>query len=223
MCMQGVCARVRSCVHGRRRVLTLNVCVCTLAQKPPLPRMTLQTRHNRPWAYLLFHQALSSLFAPTQPELYLILQKINIMCTAFCFTSATVYLPGSRSLLFLHVPDIIIAVRGMIICLLWKLADCLSPVPEELPLKGIPLEKHHKKWLLPCSSTDRMIQDGEEDTANKGGRESGGALLPFCYNIYLNWSIHHTCFSASSVEWAGQQEAEKGRNGGLSSHKMNAL
>lgn len=102
-------------------------------------------------------------------------QKTNIKCTAFCLTSATVYLPGSRSLLFLHVPDIIIAVRGMIICLLWKLADCLSPVPEDLPLKGVPLEKHHKSGFSSAQThkgADRTTQDdGEEDTANGGGRE----------------------------------------------------
>lgn len=109
-------------------------------------------------------------------------QKTNIKCTAFGFTSATVYLPGSRLLLFLHVPDIIIAVRGMIICLLWKLADCLSPVPEELPLKGVPLEKHHKSGYSSAQThkgADRTTQDTEEDTARKGGRqrESASAFI----------------------------------------------
>lgn len=29
--------------------------------------------------------------------------------------------------------------------------------------------------------------------------------MPLCYNIYLNRSVHHTCLSVSSLEWAGQQ------------------
>lgn len=29
--------------------------------------------------------------------------------------------------------------------------------------------------------------------------------MPLCYNIYLNWSVHHTCLAVSSLEWAGQQ------------------
>lgn len=79
----------------------------------------------------------------------------------------------TASLLFLHVPDIIIAVQGMIICLLWKLADCLSPVPEELPLEGVSLEKHHKSGLSSaqtCKGADRKTQNVEEDTA-RGGME----------------------------------------------------
>lgn len=52
----------------------------------------------------------------------------------------------------------------MIICLLWKLADCLSPVPEELPLKGVPLEKHHKSGFSDARThkgADRTVQDRE--------------------------------------------------------------
>lgn len=92
----------------------------------------------------------------------------------FCFTSASVYQPGSRLLLFLHVPDIIIAVQGMIICLLWKLADCLSPVPEELPLKGVPLEKHHKSGFSSAQThkaAHRTTQDGDEDAGRESVRE----------------------------------------------------
>lgn len=89
-----------------------------------------------------------------------------------------------------------------LINLLWKLADCLSPVPEELPLKGVPLEKHHKSGFSGAQThkgANRMTQDGEEDTA-KWRREREKVAVPLCYNIYLNWSIHHTCFSASSLE-----------------------
>ena len=142
---------VRMCVHGRRRVLTLK---CTLSQKKKKTKNCPEQKiRNPPRQAALLRQPLSSLFACKHNLSSLSRRKTNIKCTAFGFTSATVYLHGSRSLLFLHVPDIIIAVRGMIICLLWKLADCLSPVPEELPLKGVPLEKHHKKWLQPCSNT----------------------------------------------------------------------
>lgn len=72
---------------------------------------------------------------------------ISIWKTNIKGASATVHRPGSPSLLFLHIPDIIIAVRSIIICLLWKLADCLSPVPEELPIVGVLLEKHHRSGL----------------------------------------------------------------------------
>ena len=69
----------------------------------------------------------------------------------------------------------------MIICLLWKLADCLSPVPEELPLKGVPLEKHHKSGFSGAQThkgADRTTQDGEEDT--EGGREREKVAVPLC-------------------------------------------
>ena len=111
------------------------------------------------------------------------------------FTSASVYLPASRSLLFLHVPDIIIAVRGMIICLLWKLADCLSPVPEELPLKGVPLEKRHKR----IRDQIQGLTTEKEETARDGMRQTARekeARRP-SYNIYLYISIHHTSLVAS--------------------------
>ena len=101
-------------------------------------------------------------------------QKTNIKCTALSFTSATVYQTGSSLLLFLHVLDIIIAVQGMIICLLWKLADCLSPVPVELPLRGVSLEKRHKSGLSRDQThmgADRKGQDEEEDTGRQGWRE----------------------------------------------------
>lgn len=168
--MQGVCACVYLCVHGRGRVLTLKVCVCTLMQNCPEGNSKLATTCCEP---TYFSINLSPHCLPEHNLSFISLQKTNIKCTALCFTSATVYLPGSPLLLFLHVPDIIIAVQGMIICLLWKLADCLSPVPEELPLEGVSLEKHHKSG---CSSAqthkgaDRKTQDGDEDTA-RGGRE----------------------------------------------------
>lgn len=171
--------------------------------KPPLPRpkSLLTTTGCEPSCFSV-NPSLRCL--PEHNLSFISWQKTNIKCRAFCFTSATVYLPGSRLLLFLHVPDIIIAVQGMIICLLWKLADCLSPVPEELPLKGIPLEKHHKSGFSSAHThkgADRTTQDGEEGTATEWGREK--VAVPLCYKIYLNWSIHHTCFSASSLEWNG--------------------
>lgn len=114
-------------------------------------------------------------------------------------------MPGSFLLLFLHVPDIIIAVRGMIICLLWKLADCLSTVPEELPLKGVPLEKHHKSGF---SRAQTHKGADKNDSRQKGKyserrREEEIVAGSLCYNIYLYRSIHHSSFSASSLEQAG--------------------
>lgn len=167
MCTQGVCACVRLCVRGRRRVLTLNVCICALAQSRRCPERhrKLATTGCEPACFCI---SLSPRCLPEHNLSFTSRQKTNIKCTAFCSTSATVYLPGSRSLLFLHVPDIIIAVRRMIICLLWKLADCLSPVPEELPLKGVPLEKHHKSGFSGAQThkrANRMTQDEDEGTA----------------------------------------------------------
>lgn len=69
----------------------------------------------------------------------------------------------------------------MIICLLWKLADCLSPVPEELPLKGVPLEKHHRSGFSAGrirNAEDRKTPERQEATARK--RESGGAFVLKC-------------------------------------------
>lgn len=141
----------------------------------PLP----QTRHNRLSADLLFHQPLSPHCLHKHNPSFIFQQKTNIKCMAFCITSATVYLPGSCLLLFLHVPDIIIAVRGMIICLLWKLADCLSPVPEELPLKGVPLEKHHRSGFSAGrirNAEDRKTPERQEATARKRER----VAVPLC-------------------------------------------
>lgn len=129
MCTQGV--RMLS----RTRVLTLNE-KKTFRQLPAGARMS-QTKLlagvSRP--ALLLHQICWCL--PWHDPGFTSSQKTNIkraaLCCRFFSTSATVYLLGSTLPLFLQVPDIIIAVRWMIICLLWKLADCLSPVPEELP------------------------------------------------------------------------------------------
>lgn len=98
-------------------------------------------------------------------------------------TSATVYLLGSTLPLFLQVPDIIIAVRGMITCLLWKLADCLSPVPEELPpYEGFLLKKVAQKWLRASARTARRgrLRDGPERKTRHGGvgtKKNGDALI----------------------------------------------
>lgn len=94
--------------------------------------------------------SLSSWFAQTQHELICLGgRKTNIKCTAFCF-----YLSYCASAWFSLIsvpsrPRYNYSCPRMIICLPWKLADCLSPVPAELLLKGVPLEKHHKnqKWL----------------------------------------------------------------------------
>lgn len=75
------------------------------------------------------------------------------------------YLPSSSLLLLPHIPDIIIAVQGMIICLLWKLADCLSPVPEELLLKGVP------STVLKCVEEQIERHDAGEDARREWGRE----------------------------------------------------
>lgn len=180
-------------VHGCRRVLTLNA--CALLQKSTAVQKG--TRRNRPWARSAFLVHLAPRCLPeTQPELYLSSRKQILSVQLFCFTSATVHLPGSRSLLFLHVPDIIIAVRGMIICLLWKLADCLSPVPEELPLKGVPLEKHRKSGFSHAQThkgANRTARDGGVDAAKEGWRERKRL---YCYNIYKNW-LESLC----SAEW----------------------
>lgn len=147
-----------------------------------------------------------SLCLPEHDPCFILQQKTNIKCAGFCFTSATVYLPGPRLLLFLHVPDIIIAVRGMIICLLWKLADCLSPVPEELPLKGVPLEKHHKSG---CSTA--QMHDGADrmKTERKLLRERRRWKATVSMGrFYLYRTIHHASSSASSTERAGLQTLE---------------
>lgn len=129
-------------------------------------------------------------------------QKTNIKCTSFCFTSSAVYLPGPRSLLFLHVPDIIIAVRGMIICLLWKLADCLSPVPEELPLKGVPLEKRHKVASAALEHImERTEQLGSErkqwrERERKKQRESGNGFMLERLFIQVHPPHSLLCFSS---------------------------
>lgn len=190
---------------------------CVRRKNPPLPRTKLQKLATTGLgADLLFHQLLSSISSSPrirppppkqQPELYFTGRKQILSARLCCFTSATVYLPVSRSFLFLHVPDIIIAVRGMIICLLWKLADCLSPVPEELPLKGVPLEKHHKSGFSSAQThkgADRTTQ-GRKGRYSKRRRERERERVagPLCYNIYLYRSIHHTSFSASSLEQAG--------------------
>lgn len=144
-------------------MLTLNMSVCTLLQNCP----ELATTGCEPSHFSI--NVCSRCF----PEHFISSQKTNIKFTALCFTFVTVYLPVSFLLLFLHVPDIIIAVQGMIICLLWKLADCLSPVPEELPLEGVSLEKHHKSGFSGAQThkgADRRAQGGEEDTAREGGR-----------------------------------------------------
>ncbi|KAJ4938917.1 hypothetical protein JOQ06_028383, partial [Pogonophryne albipinna] len=55
------------------------------------------------------------------------------------------------------------------------LADCLSPVPEELPLKGVSLEKHHKSGFSSAQThlgADRTTEDREEDTARGRGSET---------------------------------------------------
>lgn len=102
----------------------------------------------------------------------------------FFFTSATVYLLGSPLPLFLQGPDIIIAVRWMIICLLWKLADCLSPVPAELPPPRGFSRKVPQKWLRrPLGRTKGQIERraGEEDAARRrreGGREGEEMAMP---------------------------------------------
>ena len=129
---------------------------------------------------------------------------------------------GSRLLLFLHVPDIIIAVRRMIICLLWKLADCLSPVPEELPLKGVPLEKHHKvasavlrrtREQIERLKTERKIRQMQKE----GEREKVNVYLN-CTHVLLRFVSWACCLVKS-----GQQAADDGWNGGFGSHKMNAF
>lgn len=111
------------CVFGHRHALTFRICLRTTEKGGG--------RH--------YHSI--KLFLRCLPELYFNFEN-NIKCT-----SATVHRAGSLLLLFLHIPDIIIAVQVIIICLLWKLADCLSPVPEELLLAGVSLEKHHRSGL----------------------------------------------------------------------------
>lgn len=83
------------------------------------------------------------------------------------------YLPSSSLLLLPHIPDIIIAVQGMIICLLWKLADCLSPVPEELLLKGVP------STVLKCveEQIERHAMQGTMQEEN-GGEKRGDTFMP---------------------------------------------
>lgn len=60
----------------------------------------------------------------------------------------------------------------MIICLLWKLADCLSLVPEELPLKGVPLKKHHESDF-----SRQSLAGAERATPNKEGATSNAAVF----------------------------------------------
>lgn len=110
-------------------------------------------------------------FAWTHPTCALFQSRKQIL-SAFCFTFAAGYLFGPRLLLFLHVPDIIIAVRRMIICLLWKLADCLSLVPEELPLKGVPLKKHHESDF-----SRQSLAGAERATPDKEGATSNAAVF----------------------------------------------
>lgn len=59
----------------------------------------------------------------------------------------------------------------MIICLLWKLADCLSPVPEELPP---PRDFSLKSATKVASVGARMhkggkLRDGPEEKMQHGG------------------------------------------------------
>lgn len=157
------CTCVFVCVHGRRRADVERLCMHALMQNCP----ELATTGCEPAHFSV------NVSSHCFPEHFISLQKTNIKCTALCFTFVTVYLPVSLLLLFLHVPDIIIAVQGVIICLLWKLADCLSPVPEELLLEGVSLEKHHKSGFSGAQThkgADRRTQDGEDDTAREGGR-----------------------------------------------------
>lgn len=144
--------------------------------------------------------------------------RSSLLLLFFFSTSATVYLLSSPLPLFLQGPDIIIAVRWMIICLLWKLADCLSPVPEELPPPRGFSRKVPQKWLRrPLGLTKGQIERraGEEDAARpsgeegmEGGREGGGkngdALILRCLFKPSRVATLASLFLRSG-EWAGQQ------------------
>lgn len=132
-------------------------------------------------------------------------QKTNIKCAALCClffsTSATVYLLGSPLPLFLQVPDIIIAVRWLIICLLWKLADCLSPVPEELPPPRDFSRKSGTKsgFVGPADAQRGRLRDRLERKMRHGGGGTKKMAMPYFWDVYFNLlEPPHSpiCFSA---------------------------